>query len=501
MMTEWTKLSILSLGLLMMCCQSEPDNRQNTWEYTDGDGASVEDWDRDGDGVPDSDWEGAGYGDADGDADGDVASDADSDSDADGSGDSEWDTEEGSDDRDPGSNRDGSALENPRIIAYYTAWSIYARNYNVADIPAGKLTHLNYAFANVSPGGEVVLGDPWADVEKSYTGDTWDQPVRGNFNQLVLLKQKHPHLKTLISVGGWTWSAKFSDVALTDASRKTFAQSAVKFVVKYQFDGVDIDWEYPVKGGLEGNIARPEDKQNYTLLMKELRSQLDAQGAVDGNRYLLTAAVSAGADKVSDMEVGKMMQHVDWVNIMTYDLHGGWDGTTNHHSALYASSGDPSSDSTIREKYNVHGAVQEYLAAGAPAHKLTVGVPFYGRAWKGVSSANGGLFQKSGGVPAGTWDDWASGDTGVNDYWDILQLEASTEYTRYWDNEAKAPYLYSVTAHGGHMISFEDSESLGYKLDYVSDNKLGGIMVWELAGDERTNPEKSLLRQIYEYFF
>ena len=130
----------------------------------------------------------------------------------------------------------------PIILAYFAAWSIYARNYFVADIDGSKVTHINYAFANVNSDLTIVLGDSWADVEKTFPGDTWDQPLRGNFNQLLKLKQKYPHIQTLISIGGWTWSGKFSDVALTSDSRAKFAQSAVAFVKKYSFDGLDIDW-------------------------------------------------------------------------------------------------------------------------------------------------------------------------------------------------------------------------------------------------------------------
>lgn len=136
------------------------------------------------------------------------------------------------------------------------------------------------------------MGDPWIDAQKSYPGDTWDQ-LRGNFNQLIKLKQRYPHLKTLISVGGWSWSNRFSDVAADPALRENFANSAVDFLRKYQFDGVDLDWEYPVSGGLQGNSRRAEDKQNFTLLLQKTREKLDAAGAKDGKRYLLTIASGA----------------------------------------------------------------------------------------------------------------------------------------------------------------------------------------------------------------
>ncbi|GJM82552.1 hypothetical protein HMSSN139_50480 [Paenibacillus sp. HMSSN-139] len=132
------------------------------------------------------------------------------------------------------------------------------------------------------PNGTIVLGDPWIDAGKQFPGDTWDQPIAGNIHQLNKLKQANPHLKTIISVGGWTWSNRFSDVAASQVTRETFANSAVDFLRKFNFDGIDLDWEYPVAGGLPGNSYRPEDKQNYTKLLREIRNKLDAAGAADG---------------------------------------------------------------------------------------------------------------------------------------------------------------------------------------------------------------------------
>jgi chitinase len=156
-----------------------------------------------------------------------------------------------------------------KVIGYYPAWGTYARNYQVADIPGEKVSHINYAFANIS-GGKCVLGDSYADIDKAFAGDTWDTGVlRGNFNQLIKLREQNPHLQTLISLGGWTWSSNFSDVAATPESRKAFVDSCVDFMEQYKFDGIDVDWEYPVGGGLYP--GKPEDKTNYTLLMQELR--------------------------------------------------------------------------------------------------------------------------------------------------------------------------------------------------------------------------------------
>jgi len=180
-----------------------------------------------------------------------------------------------------------------RIVGYFTSWAIYGREYFVNEIPADKLTHINYAFANVSKEGECLIGDSWADVEIAFEGDAQDAPFKGNFNQLKLLKEKNPNLKTLISIGGWTWSRLFSDVALTEESRDKFAASCVKFMMDYGFDGIDVDWEYPTGAGDATNHETPEDPENFILLMAEMRAQLDAAGEVDGTHYLLTIAASS----------------------------------------------------------------------------------------------------------------------------------------------------------------------------------------------------------------
>ena len=353
-------------------------------------------------------------------------------------------------------------------------------------MPLEKITHVNYAFANIGVDNRIAIGDPYAAIEKLYPGDTWDQPYAGTYNQLNnVLRAQYPHIKTLISVGGWTWSGRFSDVALTSESRSVFAESCVDFIRAYNFDGVDIDWEYPVGGGLPSNTYRPEDGVNYTLLLQELRSQLEVAGQEDGREYLLTIASPAGYDKIVHLELSALGEVLDFINVMTYDFRGAWDlSATTHHSPLYANFADPGNDQIV-EKYNVQWTVEEMLQEGVPPEKLVLGVPFYSRSWGGVADpeGNGGLYQPGTSVPPGTWDDGSSGATGVNDFFEIESMLANGGYTRYWDPIAKAPYAYHPTAHGGHFISYEDSESLGLKLDFVLEHGLGGVMFWEITAD------------------
>jgi chitinase len=362
----------------------------------------------------------------------------------------------------------------PKIVGYFVEWGVYDRNYHVKNVPADQLTHLNYAFAKIVD-GKCALFDRFAAVDKAYPGDKpGEGMLRGNFNQLLQLKKRHPHLKTLISVGGWTLSGPFSDVALTEQSRTRFAASCVAFIKKYGFDGVDIDWEYPVAGGAEGNKRRPEDKANFTLLLAELRKQLDAAGKTDGQTYLLSIAAPAGPRNIDNLELDKIHRHVDWINLMAYDFHGGWDKLTHFNAPLYPIKDDPARDVQSRH-LNADAAVKTYLAGGVPAEKLVLGVPFYGRGWAGVPNENHGLFQTSKNVPKGTWE------PGVFDYKDLAEHYVG-KFSRYWQDEAKAPWLYDEKSQT--MISYDNPESLRAKAAYVRGKSLGGVMCWELSGDD-----------------
>ncbi|CAF0868601.1 unnamed protein product [Rotaria sp. Silwood1] len=364
------------------------------------------------------------------------------------------------------------------VLAYFTAWSIYARSFFVTDIPVDKLTHINYAFANIGSDGRIALGDPWADTDKTFDGDTWNQPLRGNFNQLNKLKATYPNLRTLISVGGWTWSGKFSDIALTDQSRSIFAASCVEFIQKYGFDGVDLDWEYPVSGGLSGNIQRPEDKQNYVLLLKEIRRQLDA---VPNKKYLLTVATGAGTERIGDMDLLGMLAYLDWFNVMTYDFHGGWETKTGHNAPLYKNNDETTSDvapSYIKSRYNCDAAIQAYIRAGVPSTKILMGLPLYGRGWKGVTSTalNGFSQTASSQLPRGTWEN------GVYDYDDLKRSYISSNQ-RYWDDQSKVPFLFNPST--GLWITYNDVQSIDIKNNYIKQNNLGGGFFWELSSDRQ----------------
>jgi chitinase len=328
-----------------------------------------------------------------------------------------------------------------------------------AEIHAASLTHINYAFANIRD-GEVVEGFA-RDAE--------------NFRVLAGLRRAHPHLRILVSVGGWTWSGGFSDAALTPESRRRFVSSAVAFVRRHDLDGFDVDWEYPGLPGY-GNTHRPEDKENFTTLMAELRAALDEAGRGRG-RYLLTFAAGAFTDFIAHTELSKVQEVVEYVNLMTYDFRdGSWDPIAGHHANLFTHPRDPKGRS-------VDQAVRAFLEAGVPAGKLVVGVPFYGRGWSGVKAEANGLYQPGGPleprIPL-AFERIAADLVGANGF------------VRHWDAEAKSPYLWNAATRT--FISYDDPESLRLKARYIRERGLAGAMFWQYYED-RTG---TLLRALHE---
>lgn len=336
-----------------------------------------------------------------------------------------------------------------KIIGYVAGWR---SNFQQQTIAADKLTHINYAFANVAD-GKVVEGSAQRDAD--------------NFAMLRALKEKNPDLKILISVGGWSWSENFSDAALTDSSRTVFANSAVEFMKRHQLDGVDIDWEYPGLPG-EDNVYRSEDKENFTLMLQALREKLDAQSAADGraenDKYLLTIATGAQEEFLTTTNLGEAQQYLDCINIMTYDFYTGGAPVTGYHTNLNLSVHD---DARRRSAVT---SVQGHIEAGVPPEKIVLGVAFYGRGWTDVNDENNGRFQTVNGegisFPYGTLS---------NEYID------KNGFVRYWDESAQAPYLWN--AETKTFISYDDMESLTHKAVYVKSNGLGGVMFWEYSQD------------------
>ena len=330
------------------------------------------------------------------------------------------------------------------IIGYVFAQQ---RVLDPAEIAAEKLTHINYAFADIKD-GRVVEGF-------AHDGE--------NYRVLTSLRARNPELKILVSVGGWTWSGGFSDAALTAKSRRRFVKSAVSFVRRHDLDGFDVDWEYPGLVGA-GNVHRPEDKVNFTALMADLRTALDKEGKRRRRRYLLTIAAGASDDFLEHTQMDAVHASLDYVNLMTYDFRGAWSAEAGHHSNLFVNPADPAPRSADR-------AVRAFVAAGVPAGKLVLGVPFYGRAWADVEPVSEGLYQP-GRAPAERME---------TRYGNLAALVDEPGWVRRWDAAAQAPYLWN--AERRVFIGYDDPESLRVKARYIREHGLAGAMFWEYGGD------------------
>ncbi|MFJ2020954.1 glycosyl hydrolase family 18 protein [Streptomyces nodosus] len=351
-------------------------------------------------------------------------------------------------------------------LGYFTEWGIYGRNYNVKNLvtsgSAAKITHINYAFGNVT-GGKCAIGDSYADYDKAFTAaesvsgvaDTWDQPLRGNFNQLRELKAKYPNIKVLWSFGGWTWSGGFADAAKNPTA---FAQSCYDLVKDSRwadvFDGIDIDWEYPNACGLTCDSSGPAALKNVASALR----------AKFGSSALVTAAVTAdgtSGGKIDAADYGGAAQYLNWYNVMTYDFFGAWDaqGPTAPHSPLTSYSGIPQAGFTTAD------AIAKYKAAGVPANKLLIGIGFYGRGWTGVTQdAPGG---KATGAAAGTYEQ------GIEDY-KVLKTSCPATGTI-----AGTAYAHC----GSNWWSYDTPGTIATKMAWAKNQGLGGAFFWEFSGD------------------
>lgn len=380
-----------------------------------------------------------------------------------------------------------SAASTPRVVGYYAGYAIY-EDYFVTDIRASRLTHLNYAYIDISPQGQCVSSDVWTDTQYPYPNDASNLSLRGNFRQLQLLRGNYPTLKVLMTIGGWDYSEHFSDVAATEQSRARFVRSCVGFMRQYLFDGIDIDWRYPVEGGQ--TPGRPEDTENYTLLMEEFRTQLDQMAARDGRPYLLTMLAPAIPAFYDNIDLENLHRYVDWFNLTTFGFQGAWSDLASHHAPIYGSVHDPRGD-YVRALFNIDGAVQAYINQGVPTAKLVVGIGLYAQAWRNVrANEYFGLYQQADGAPAGTRPG------GILYYSDMQPLLSNPAYQRFFDTETGVPWLYS--ANERIAISFEDEQSLRNKANYVRENQLGGVMIWQLNFDAK---QDSALEVIYRTLF
>ncbi|MCQ8768866.1 glycosyl hydrolase family 18 protein [Streptomyces telluris] len=420
-------------------------------------------------------------------------------------------------------------------VGYFVQWGIYGRGYTVKSLEttgaAAKLTHINYSFSNIHPTDLTCLngvtkattpnpqdpsqgdgaGDSWADYEKGFgagesvdgVGDTWDQKLAGNFNQLKKLKAKHPSLKINMSIGGWTYSKYFSDVAKTDASRQKFVKSCIDMYIKGDlpvtngrggpgvaagiFDGFDIDWEWPGAEGHAGNHVSKDDKANNTLLFAEFRRQLDALSSTTGRKYLLTAftpadpaKIDAGWDITTKDGTPGVFDYMDFANVQGYDFHGSgsdnsWEPKrTGHQGNLYQDAKDP-----YTTKFSVEKTVQTYLDAGVDPKKVVLGLAFYGRGWQQVADGGErGVWQTANGAAPGQFPE----ESGTRGYDNLIASVAGL--TVHHDEQSVATYGY--TGNNGQWWTFDDVWSISKKTSWLKPKGLGGVMIWEMSGDSGT---------------
>ncbi|MBJ3808746.1 glycosyl hydrolase family 18 protein [Streptomyces flavofungini] len=421
---------------------------------------------------------------------------------------------------------DAAGPGNHLKVGYFAQWGIYGRQHFVKNLDtsgaAAKLDVINYAFENVDPTNHTCLagvvkgvsgnpqdpdegtgaGDAEADYGRAFSAaqsvdgvadDGWGK-LRGNFNQLKKLKAKHPHLKVVVSLGGWTFSKFFADAAATPASRAKFVKSCVDTWIKGDlplyngaggpgtgagvFDGIDIDWEWPGSEGHPGNHYGAADKDNLTALLAEFRKQLDATG---GSHKLLTAFTPADPVKIeAGWDIKKIFEYLDFANVQGYDFHGAgsdnsWEPKrTGHQANLRRDAQDP-----YPFEFSVEKAIQTYLDAGVNPRKLTIGFPFYGRGWKEVADGGAkGEWQSANGAAPGQFPE----EAGTKGYHNLITTVPNL--TVHHDEQSISTYGY--TGNGGQWWSFDDTWSIGKKTEWIRSKGLLGGMVWEMSGDTPT---------------
>ncbi|MDQ2842349.1 MAG: glycoside hydrolase family 18 protein [Acidobacteriota bacterium] len=394
------------------------------------------------------------------------------------------------------------ATSTDKILAgYFEEWSIYYANFNVANLErngvAGKLTHLIYAFANVTPTG-CAIADSWADYQSPYlpsvNGSPYTGPLYGNFAAMLQLKALHPNLKIVISLGGAsaTNTSAFSKAASTQSGRQALASSCIDMFIKGNvaagvtapdlFDGINIDWEFPTAS----------DTQNFTLLLQEFRSQLGALTAATGKQYDLSFDGPAGSQNYTNIDLAQAAAQVDYITIDGYDYAGSWDTVTNHGSPLLDSRNNPN----FGQGLSINATVDAYLSAGVPASKYLMGLPLYGAGWTGVPEKDKGLYQASTGpspvlnangigLCASISKPSAGCDTlltpGLATYSTLATLNGNG-YSHYFDTQRLAAWLYNPTT--GTFYTYDDQGTAFLKMLYIDRRQLGGAFVWALKDDD-----------------
>ncbi|MBC7660053.1 MAG: glycoside hydrolase family 18 protein [Chitinophagaceae bacterium] len=382
------------------------------------------------------------------------------------------------------------------IGAYFVEWGVYGRTYEIDNIPWNKINHLIYAFVPICGNQDSLkAANPtgWDTLQKECVGkQKFDITIHDTFAalaaphntyaKLAAQKKLFPNVKILPSIGGWTLSDGFFEMASTPTNRAIFIKSCIKFLQTYDFfDGIDIDWEYPGGKGASATLGSAADKANHLALMTELRAALDTLGAAKKRAYMITSAVGAGPANIGNVDYKSLYANpshplIDLIFAMTYDYYGAWSGLRSHQAALYPR------DVALSPGFSASETMSNMMTAGVPASHLVMGVASYGRAWQGVTSPtplSSSLSDLSGtafAMETGMWE------AGILDYkFIVTKFKGATGWTNTYDKKAKAPYLWSASLK--KLISYEDTCSVQAKVDYAAEKGLAGTFMWELDSD------------------
>lgn len=406
-------------------------------------------------------------------------------------------------------------ISSKRNVMYYGDWSICDSqdNFYPKDIPADQLTNLNFAFLNFDSNGNLLFTDKDAAINLPVGQDEVQLEAinAGILIALQHLRAENPNLKLGVSVGGWSKSANFPLVTKDSSKRANLVTNLIKFIDYTNMDLIDIDWEYPTikrepdkvdNKNDEGNPnAKSEDKNNFILLLKDLREALDAKGKELGKKYELSVALPASINNLtSGIDIKNIFNLVDFANIMTYDMHGSFDQISGHHTGLYTNPKDTSN-------LSIDSSVKYLISNGAPSEKIVIGAAYYTRGWEKVSNGpdpkNPGLFGEASQVTkdadsapsrgAQNEAPLTNGDQGrMSGLWSYRNLNKLKDkypgLKEYWDDSAKAPYLYNPET--GSFFTYDNVRSLAEKTSYVKEKNLGGIIGWMAAQDKPTNSSK-----------